>query len=98
MPQPGQDHLSITVRVRPGASRQRVGGGYGDPPALVVAVSAPAVDGRANAAVLRAVAEAFDVPRRDVHLMTGSTTRTKVLRVTGSLPELSERLQSLLNG
>ena len=98
MLQPSQDHLDVTVRVRPGASRQRVGGGYGDPPVLVVSVSAPAVDGRANEAVLRAVAEAFDVSRRDVHLMSVATSRTKVLRISGAVPALTERLELLLHG
>ena len=98
MPQPSQDHLDVTVRVRPGASRQRVGGGYGDPPALVVSVSAPAVDGRANEAVLRAVAQAFNVSRHDVHLMSGATSRTKVLRISGAMLTLTERLALLLQG
>ncbi|MBU6212827.1 MAG: DUF167 domain-containing protein [Actinomycetales bacterium] len=96
MPQRQDDHLAISVRVRPGASRQLVGGGYGDPPALVVAVSAPAVDGRANEAVLRALAEAFEVPRRDVHLLTGAMSRTKLVRVAGSAHTLALRLHELL--
>ena len=75
--------MRVVVRVRPGASRERVGGRYGDgsDAALVVAVTARAVDGAATAAVLKAVAAAFDVKLRDVTLVSGATHRTKVLDV-----------------
>lgn len=75
--------MRVTVRVRPGASRTRVGGSYGAgvDAALAVAVVARAVDGAATAAVIEAVADAFGVRRRDVALVTGATSRTKVLEV-----------------
>ncbi|WP_245889198.1 DUF167 domain-containing protein [Knoellia remsis] len=79
----------MTVRVKPGASRTAVGGSYGPAgehgyagePALVVAVTERAVDGAATAAVLRAVATAFGVRPRQVTLLSGATSRTKVLEV-----------------
>jgi uncharacterized protein YggU (UPF0235/DUF167 family) len=49
--------------------------------ALVVRVGARAVDGQATAAALRALAEALGVPRRSVVLVTGATSRTKVVDV-----------------
>ena len=73
--------LTVTVRVKPGASRVRVGGSYGEPPALVVAVSAPPVDGRANEAVTAAVADALALRPRQVRLVSGHTARTKVLDI-----------------
>jgi len=69
------------VRVRPGASRTRVGGRWGDEEVLGVSVSARAVDGAATAAVLAAVAQAFGVRARDVSLVSGHRSRTKVLEV-----------------
>ena len=70
------------VRVRPGASRTAVGGSYDG--VLVVRVQERAVDGAATTAVLRAVAEAFGVRRADVTLVSGATSRTKVLEVPGA--------------
>lgn len=84
------------VRVRPGASRTRVGGGYGDPPVLVVAVSAPAVDGRANDAVIRALADALGVPSREVEIVRGYTARTKMVSVRHAPDDLDERWRSLI--
>ena len=59
--------MRVAIRVVPGSTRPRVGGRYGD--ALVVAVSARAVDGRATAASLAAVAAAFGVRERQVRLV-----------------------------
>lgn len=84
------------VRVRPGASRTLVGGGYGDPPVLVVAVTAPAVDGRANDAVVRALADALGVPPRDVEIVRGHTARTKIVAVNGAPKDLDERWSALI--
>lgn len=72
--------IRITIRVKPGASRARVGGTYGDGQ-LVVAVNAPPVDGAANEAVLQAVAEALHVRPRQVRLISGRASRSKVLGV-----------------
>lgn len=92
--------MRIAVRVRPGASRTRVGGSYGDAaaPQLVVAVTARAVGGAATEAVLCAVAEAFAVRRRDVRLISGATARTKVLDIAGADSELGAVALRLLDG
>jgi uncharacterized protein len=74
--------MRVTIRVQPRSSRTAVGGSHGG--ALVVRVTEPAVDGRATEAALRAVAEALGVRRRDVVLVSGATSRTKVIDVDGS--------------
>ncbi len=88
---------TIAVRVRPGASRIRVGGRYDGPygPALVVAVTAPPVDGRATAAVLQAVAAALGVRSRDLSVRSGGTGRDKVLAVATPPTDLPQRLAAL---
>jgi uncharacterized protein YggU (UPF0235/DUF167 family) len=88
--------VRITIRVKPGAAKNRVGGTYGEGQ-LVVAVTTPAVDGRATAAALRAVAEAFGLKRSAVTLVTGSTNRTKVIDLQVDAPSSAERLAELLN-
>lgn len=81
--------MRVAVRVRPGASRTRVGGRYGD--ALVVAVGARAVDGAATEAALAALAEALGVRRRHVALVTGATSRDKVVEVDDSVVDAAVR-------
>lgn len=89
--------MRITVRVKPGSSRPAVGGSYEAPdgPQLVVAVTVRAVDGKATAATLRAVADAFGVHRRAVTLVSGERSRTKILDVASADPH---RLATLLAG
>ncbi|MEU4561421.1 DUF167 domain-containing protein [Actinoplanes sp. NPDC023936] len=89
---------SVAVRVRPGAGRNRVGGRYDGPhgPALIVAVSAPAVDGRATEAVRRALADALGVRPAEVELRIGATSRDKVFTVTAADRDWEQRLTALL--
>lgn len=81
--------MRLIVRVTPRARHTAVGGRYGDgdPPVLVVRVTAPAADGRANAATVEAVARALDVPRRSVQLVAGAHARTKVLDLDMDHPD-----------
>lgn len=69
--------MRIAIRVRPGSSRDEVGGAHAD--ALVVRVRERAAQGRATAAALAVLAKALDVPRRSVQLVAGSTSRTKIV-------------------
>jgi uncharacterized protein YggU (UPF0235/DUF167 family) len=87
--------LRLSVRVKPGASRTRVGGRHGE--ALVVAVTEKAVGGAATEAVLRAVAEALGMPRRGVTLLVGTTSRDKVLGVDAGdrRDEVEKRVEDL---
>jgi uncharacterized protein YggU (UPF0235/DUF167 family) len=94
-----RETVTVPVRVRPGASRRQVGGRYtgraGD--ALVVAVTAPAVDGRATDAALRAVADALGVRPAQVSLRSGATSRDKLFAVEDPPADLPERLTALLD-
>ena len=82
--------MRITIWVQPGSARQSVGGSRDG--ALVVRVSAPAVDGRATTAALAAVAAAFGVRPHAVRLVSGATSRTKIVQVDGADPAVLDRL------
>jgi uncharacterized protein (TIGR00251 family) len=86
--------VRVAIRVKPGSTRTSVGGRHGE--ALVVTVTARAVDGKATEAALRAVADAFAVKRRDVTLVTGAVSRDKVIDIDGAADALSARRDALL--
>ena len=92
--------VTVAVRVKPGSSRTRVGGRYDGPhgPALVIAVNAPAVDGRATEAARRALAEALRLRPHVVVLRTGAASRDKVFQVLGATVEIEARLGQLRDG
>ena len=71
--------LVLDLHIQPGAARTEVAGRHGD--ALKVRIAAPPVDGKANAALLRFVADAFGVPLACVTLVRGETTRRKTVRI-----------------
>ncbi len=88
--------ITIEIRVRPNAKSNRVGGVVGDPARLVVAVQAPAVDGKANEAVLKVVAKAFDLRARDISIVHGELARDKRLTLSGADSLLQDRLHELM--
>ncbi|WP_405106122.1 DUF167 domain-containing protein [Micromonospora sp. NBC_01405] len=94
------DALTVAVRVKPGAARARVGGRHDGPhgPALVIAVNAPPVDGRATEAARRALAEALGVRPAAVSLRAGSASRDKLFLVERPSPELAQALRRLRDG
>ncbi len=71
----------MDVVVQPRASREGVGPVVGD--RLRVSVSAPPVDGKANEAVIRTLAEALGVPRGAVTILRGETGKRKTVRIAG---------------
>jgi uncharacterized protein YggU (UPF0235/DUF167 family) len=70
-----------------------VGGTHGD--ALIVKVAARAVDGKATEAALRAVAAALGVRRRDVSLVSGATSRDKVVQIDADVAQVTPLIDRL---
>ncbi len=73
--------VEIAVKVVPGASRDRIVGPLGDD--LKIQVAAPPEKGRANAAVVRLLAEALGVSENKVSVVAGPTSPRKTVRVEG---------------
>jgi len=91
----GPNAFNLALKVVPGASRDRIVGEHGD--ALKVSVAKPPEDGAANEAVEQFLREQLDLPRRDISLVRGFTSRDKVIRITGlTRAELTARLEALL--
>lgn len=63
-----------------------------------MAVAAPATDGRANKAVIQAVAGALDVPRSTVSIARGARGRDKMIAIEDPPADLNERVERLVAG
>lgn len=74
--------ITLTLHIQPGAKRSAVSGLHGD--ALKIRLAAPPIEGRANEALLRFIADSFDVPLRQIELLRGTQSRHKMVRVEGS--------------
>lgn len=81
----------VKLRIVPNARRSEIVGEYGE--SVKVKVAAPAVDGKANAALLEFLAEKLGVAVRAVTLVAGEKSRDKVITVEGMrLEEVRRRL------
>ena len=75
---------SFAVKIHPRAKKNAITGEVGD--ALKVALTAPPVDGKANAACIEFFAKLLKVPRSSVTIASGLTSRNKVIVVAGLAP------------
>jgi hypothetical protein len=81
--------VRLRLRVAPGARRSAVVGRHGD--AWKVRVAAPPERGRANDEVLDLLAHSLQLPRPDVRVVAGATSRDKVVELSGLTRDEAER-------
>ncbi|MCE0497970.1 MAG: DUF167 domain-containing protein [Methylacidiphilales bacterium] len=89
--------IRLAIRVQPGAKSNEVVGWMADAHGgrvLKIRLRAPAVEGKANAALLDFLAETFGVRSRQIVLEQGDKSREKIVRIEG-LPE--ERMRKIIN-
>jgi uncharacterized protein (TIGR00251 family) len=80
----------LPVKVVPRANKSEFVGVEGD--AIKIRLKAPPVDGKANEALVRFVAELFAIPRANVEIVSGTTGRRKLVSVRGVTAAKAEQL------
>ena len=89
--------MRLQVRVHPGARRPGLVGRLADG-SLKVAVAEPPEGGRANRAVEALVAEALALPRGQVKVVAGASSRLKLVEIEGTAQEIERRIAAALAG
>ena len=74
--------ITLTLHIQPGAKKTECAGLHGD--ALKIRLAAPPVDGKANEALIKFMAESLKLPKSAVNLKSGQTSRRKVLELSGA--------------
>jgi uncharacterized protein (TIGR00251 family) len=82
------DALTLSCHIQPKSSRDEIVGLYGD--SVKIRITAPPVDGKANAHLIKILAKLFGVSKSAVTITSGKSGRTKVVRIEDpdKLPEL----------
>jgi len=76
------DVITLVLHIQPGAKRSEIVGLHGG--ALKIRLAAPPIEGRANEALLKFLADLFAVPLRNAELRQGGQSRHKVVEIIGS--------------
>jgi uncharacterized protein (TIGR00251 family) len=66
--------MTVSIKVKPGARKEGIGM---ENDALVVRVTAPATEGKANEALVRLLSAALDIPKSRIAIVAGNTSRFK---------------------
>jgi uncharacterized protein (TIGR00251 family) len=83
--QPTATGVLLRLKIVPRASRTEIVGIQGD--IVRMRLAAAPVDGAANEALIRFLAERFSIPRSAVRVVAGQTSRTKLVEITGATME-----------
>ena len=75
------DGATLAVRIHPGARKNAVTGIHDN--ALKISLTTPPIDGRANQALIDFLSDRLHLPKARITLLTGQTSRSKLLRITG---------------
>jgi uncharacterized protein (TIGR00251 family) len=75
------DGCTLTVRIHPSARKNAITGTHDA--ALKISLTTPPIQGRANEALIAFLSDQLRIPKSRIALITGATSRTKLLRITG---------------
>jgi uncharacterized protein (TIGR00251 family) len=91
--------ITLAVRAQPGAKKTAITGIYGEGTAaqLKIAVKAPAIEGRANSALIAFLSETFGLAKSKIEIVSGELSRSKVflfreVTIEKAQSKLSDRL------
>jgi uncharacterized protein YggU (UPF0235/DUF167 family) len=87
--------MLISIFVKSAAARNKVGGSHDG--RLIVSVMAAAVDGAANAAVISTLAKVLKIPKSDIRVKSGLTSKRKVIEIAIEIDEIQRRISELQN-
>ncbi len=91
--------IKIKIRVKPGSSRNAVlgiGEQAGEGPILVIAVSAPPQDGKANEAVIQLLSKCWKIAKSRIHVASGPASRIKLIEIIGDSVSLLDQIKGWL--
>ena len=89
--------VRLSVRLTPGAKKDQIDGveaGADGKPWLRVRVSAPPVDGKANQALVKYLAKRWRVPKTAIKIVSGITTRNKILIISGDAESITASIKA----
>jgi len=89
----GNDTICFRVRVQPRASKDEIAGEMAG--ALKVRLRAPAVEGRANEALIEFLAQLLKTPKSAVRILSGDRSRIKRIEIRGVT---GQQVRALLMG
>lgn len=73
-----EDRVSLRIKAQPNASRSEFAGAYGED-AIKIRIKAPAVEGAANKELVKFLSKSFKVPKSDIILKTGQSSKIKIM-------------------
>jgi len=73
-----EDRVSLRIKAQPNASKSEFAGVYGED-AIKIRIKAPAVEGAANKELVKFLSKSFKVPKSDIILKTGQSSKIKIL-------------------
>lgn len=75
--------MKLKITIQPNAKKNEVVGAHGD--AVKIRIKAPPVDGEANDVLIRFLGEILEIPRKNIQILHGQTTKNKLVEIVTEL-------------
>ncbi len=90
------NEVLISIRVEPRSSRSEIVDVYGD--GLKVKLKSPPREGRANKELIAVLSKGLDIPRKDIEIISGKTSKNKMVRLKGVSADRIRGFQCIRKG
>ena len=91
------DQVRLAVRLTPGAKKDGVEGAETDAAGkkwLCIRIAAPPVDGKANQALIKYLAQRWHLPKSALEITSGTTSRNKILSIRGDAATITVSIKA----
>lgn len=92
-----EDAVTLFIYAKPNARKNEITGFFGDPIRLAIKINSPPVDGQANLELVKYLSKILDIPKKNITLASGSTSKFKNVILSGQKSDIIDQILLIIS-